>query len=808
MKQGQKGFREQLRRYMEECGFRPGNLRLCCNKDPAKPKLMLQQYVVQFLTKPESGVQRLLISHETGSGKTLTMISIVDNYLPSARPIYIMLPNGALVQNFLEQLATYTNTNLGRYFAAVMRKHPDVKLATAEGRERATAYLRAHRPMTDGRGSIPGPAGPVCVLCMTTGGGTTMINADVALDGTREPKFKGPNNPRYPWIGAANPYDDAVVVVDEAHNLFDVADRGSETVGANVTQDRLRARALWALYYARRCRVFFATATPFGTQPVSEDSLGRIMRQVMGHEAHADPARSVQEGYLSCFGGRPEGLYPKIVREKCAAWGAIGGPCSRWKPEQDAMALTNIVSVPLENETRYRYFVEMFRKKLTISLPGHPAPCTNEPSVAQIESLIGRNRSPCRPTSKEPPYPERTALYTAYERHIALVDGTPADELMRLPGVAKTLGALQGYQHSSVYQHHAFNAIPDTEPRCWATKLAAVAKHIQKNLTSERPVKLLVLVSQVNGLATLLRIMHDWNATRTAEQQRERRFAVMASRPDRSPTEPSLKARADRNLAMLANFNAHGGPWSTCIADSALYGEGTSFTGITEMAIVGVPKTLTKFLQLYGRIIRACQHLHFVPRERVIRIYLFISTATNWTRSKTKNRTPDEIYLENIMIEFRRMVAYDTRLAAMSVDADLYLKARVDDADLGYRVRHEARLSPSPRLSARASPRLSARASPPPRINAYGELTFSPEHKPRRGTPGGSRPRPASGSGGSRRGLGRTDGGLRRDQPWSLSAEDSDGASSTGHLEASRTRQGRTSYIFNTPTPFRGRHLE
>lgn len=67
-------------------------------------ELLPQQKVVASLVHPASPVSRLLCDHNTGSGKTLCMVRIVDNFYFDGRPKVLVFPKETVANNFLESL--------------------------------------------------------------------------------------------------------------------------------------------------------------------------------------------------------------------------------------------------------------------------------------------------------------------------------------------------------------------------------------------------------------------------------------------------------------------------------------------------------------------------------------------------------------------------------------------------------------------------------------------------------------------------------------------------------------------------------
>lgn len=66
--------------------------------------LLPQQEVVASLVHPASPIRRLLCDHNTGSGKTLCMVRIADNFYHDPRPKVLVFPKESVATNFLSAL--------------------------------------------------------------------------------------------------------------------------------------------------------------------------------------------------------------------------------------------------------------------------------------------------------------------------------------------------------------------------------------------------------------------------------------------------------------------------------------------------------------------------------------------------------------------------------------------------------------------------------------------------------------------------------------------------------------------------------
>jgi hypothetical protein len=73
--------------------------------------LKKHQQIVTTLLQPVSPVQRLLVHHRVGAGKTRTSIEILDNYFDDPRTKIIICPSDALCQQFYRELLMDKSTN-------------------------------------------------------------------------------------------------------------------------------------------------------------------------------------------------------------------------------------------------------------------------------------------------------------------------------------------------------------------------------------------------------------------------------------------------------------------------------------------------------------------------------------------------------------------------------------------------------------------------------------------------------------------------------------------------------------------------
>eukprot|EP01065_Artemidia_motanka_P032339 TRINITY_DN39351_c0_g1_i1.p1 TRINITY_DN39351_c0_g1~~TRINITY_DN39351_c0_g1_i1.p1 ORF type:complete len:930 (+),score=386.90 TRINITY_DN39351_c0_g1_i1:214-2790(+) len=109
VKQGSAGFNavaaEQLR--LADCAC--SDVRCTCAGGDAV-RLQPYQRAVAYLVHPRSAVQRLLVYHQIGAGKTLSMIQVLDNFFADPRPKVVIFPTQEVVRNFYSELLKWPSS--------------------------------------------------------------------------------------------------------------------------------------------------------------------------------------------------------------------------------------------------------------------------------------------------------------------------------------------------------------------------------------------------------------------------------------------------------------------------------------------------------------------------------------------------------------------------------------------------------------------------------------------------------------------------------------------------------------------------
>ena len=103
--QGKQGFNAEARKVLQ--AMLPDGARAWSSPTQGQVKLLKQQAVVSCLVHPKSPVTRILLDHNTGSGKTLCMLRVLDNFFFSEKPKIVIVPKDTVMWNLYATLWQY-----------------------------------------------------------------------------------------------------------------------------------------------------------------------------------------------------------------------------------------------------------------------------------------------------------------------------------------------------------------------------------------------------------------------------------------------------------------------------------------------------------------------------------------------------------------------------------------------------------------------------------------------------------------------------------------------------------------------------
>ena len=114
-KPGQVGFSKYALQLLHAAGIERS---MSCDKAEGD---RWYQRVLSYLVHPRSPVHRLLVVWQLGTGKTIGMLRVLDNYFDDQRPKLLLFPTEAVADNFYGELATTP----GRY-QDWLRRRPEL----------------------------------------------------------------------------------------------------------------------------------------------------------------------------------------------------------------------------------------------------------------------------------------------------------------------------------------------------------------------------------------------------------------------------------------------------------------------------------------------------------------------------------------------------------------------------------------------------------------------------------------------------------------------------------------------------------
>lgn len=313
-KPGDPGFNDVVYRVMTKHKLRFGDgLSTNCESKSG----FAHQNTASWLVGPETPINRLLVVHRTGSGKTDIMCRIVDEYYFDPRPKIVIVPNTELVNNFFTKF--YSSDTRYNVFAEMV----------AQREQRPNTFARFKELITmDGLLSTRGRHGelyaPIRPIRYNIAGGSSVT----APRGPKLPIFK---------IGydssTRNPYDNKIIVMDEVHNLV----QPKEGTSARDAKKLAVLRDL--LFSAKNSVLVGLTATPMVKSIQDGDELIKIIKG-------AEYANTqTNEGFISYFNSLPTTIYPNslpgISAVQLVRIALIGANKARYKEKLAETSLTN-----------------------------------------------------------------------------------------------------------------------------------------------------------------------------------------------------------------------------------------------------------------------------------------------------------------------------------------------------------------------------------------------------------------------------------------------------------------------------------
>lgn len=262
----------------------------CPTADQPSVKLNAFQKTPVFLVHPKTPVHRFLVADRAGSGKTLIILFILQNFWRDPRPKILIFPNEEVLLNFFQELLRFPNKYRSYCTGRLGKLNPNNRNDV----RKAIDLLQMKGELSK-RGQRGYLYSPLLALRYTIAGGATVLGKS---EGTL-PIFRLRDRGRRDAGQTQSRYSDKIVMMDEYHNLLKPK--------AEVLQYRRKLENLrQALYDATDSVIVGFTATPI-VDDVKDAQ--RIVQEIKGRE-YEDAEND--EGFVSFFQSLPTSIYPSV----------------------------------------------------------------------------------------------------------------------------------------------------------------------------------------------------------------------------------------------------------------------------------------------------------------------------------------------------------------------------------------------------------------------------------------------------------------------------------------------------------------
>jgi hypothetical protein len=577
-----------------------GNPEWCCESDGSPvndcndpeandvdTELTLQPYqkTVEFLVHPFSPIERLLVSHRTGAGKTISMVRVLDNFFFDPRPKVVILPTRSTVINFYKDLLKAPNKFI-EYASSCAKdaesevesdlmeskddKHWEAQLKHMTSCFKMRKFYRKGKPNEMARKDwikqhpgAPLPGGPIIVLSYARAGGAGVEKRSLY-------EFRIGN-----YDERDNPYNNKVVLCDEVHNLTML----------KKEFERFRKQSVYLgkkLKTARNTVLVGLTATPVEEKPSDADGLLKVIKGPGKHDTN--------EGFVSYFGASPKSLFPSVIPDGVPSY-----------------SLPESFEVPLTTEMRDKYIGK--EKVVKSRLKKKQLPAEGESATSYAESPAEhakRNRAEQQHHSTlMAPYANSCVYYARTQLEI------------------KTKGGINA-------------AISLTN----STKLHKICDDVLNDWESARNSeegnnKSIILVDRTCGFEALFLLLRQKAADRVGSLQAK---SVLAFPPlfQKSGVPPAWYLQPEETheknqTKVLDRFNdlgnSDGNDVAILVVDAREAAEGVSFKSVRTMYLSNPSLNWLQYQQLTGRGVRAFSHNALIEAHRTVKCKMYVGTC-------------------------------------------------------------------------------------------------------------------------------------------------------------------------------------
>eukprot|EP00931_Biecheleriopsis_adriatica_P084988 TRINITY_DN5911_c0_g1_i1.p1 TRINITY_DN5911_c0_g1~~TRINITY_DN5911_c0_g1_i1.p1 ORF type:complete len:1474 (+),score=374.20 TRINITY_DN5911_c0_g1_i1:60-4481(+) len=618
---GQQSFNNYATARLQHKGI---SIDMKIDSDPQCPPLQPHQQAVEFLLHAASPIERLLVDHPTGCGKTREMIAVLNSYFHDPRPKIPIFPTESVCRNFYLELLRWPN----RYRDFFCCEEPMLALRVAGLAPGKTGTAAAKAPSKTLQDDKAGPASECEDAASDPDEGKTQDDASAESS-------------------ASAGCDDAETAPSEEAKASNEVSAAVEPEGSGAKAGDWKAvrEAMWTLAgipeaelrsIATRFRECLEMSGTFVSGKLRKGRRFDFKQRNPGEEFPSAPLRAL--GYTSAGGsnikldkttGMPMSSLFKV---------GFGRPYSNVYDRK--IILMDEVHNLVRSNTRYTAQLETLRKKLSTAenlvLVGFTAtPIPNEKSEGRLllDTIKGElhlglsdegfiSSFPFKPPHLFPrSFPvgiPDVALTPEVQKELCCFTELGGDALLsydlhaREPEIrGKQLRVYCNmFSHGSTFHDGKMGCKAElmARPQDLAPKLHRIVHAVADPEPSERT-KALVLVRRSCGYNAMVALMRE--AGRVAEPPFQ--VATMANLSEFNSPE---NARGERFLVM--------------IAETAECGEGISFKAVRRQYISDVPETPADFIQQCGRANRMYGHQVLDPDERTLNTQVFCAVLPEW----------------------------------------------------------------------------------------------------------------------------------------------------------------------------------
>lgn len=596
------------------------------------------QKFVNFMIHPETSIDRFLLVHRAGAGKTLSMVRIVDNYFFDDRPTLLLFPNNKVLTGFFETLLNFPNSY--REYIRAHFKNPSFGMKDfGKNREELVSLLKS-RDKED----IQGVETPVSPLFATT--------------------YHAAAKKSYIDKHLRGGFDNTIIIMDEIHNLFVPHKLVSNPRSIKILQNMANKR----LFESKNSVIVGATATPFSENDPEEikekykiTSLTNLMRMMIGKKLWS--SRHVQKNYdvgiVSYFQDLPVTIFPRV------------------DPGEPSKRMPHLYQVPLRGKALLHYMQKMAYETSTCTKLGKKRMTGFEwirhstteglPILSKLNSKDDRDlvKAHFEKWIRRSQYAENVVPGIYYDGNDKAKENKKIDKKSPI-GILRP--ECKKYEDFGCSQLQFLKSIKEDSPffnSCYP-KFSAILKSVFE----QNEKKTLMLVGGRSGFLEFKNIMQSLpddefqEVVIGKETAAKVRYMTMRVPPEKfdgwlkKGTKQTKASRIDhireygddevngttgfKYAAYLEReyvagiqskfndiSNNRGDICNFLIIDSDQFSEGVDFKSVRRLVFANVPSDITRYEQQAGRALRSCAHqMQLPPEEWEVKIDMYVSSIS------------------------------------------------------------------------------------------------------------------------------------------------------------------------------------